>query len=586
MITSLLREISEGERKRYIGAVLATCVSTAFLFAVPQVVRDVIDLLEAGSAPGLSKFAGAAALVVLFTAGSGAFLYLRGRLAAQASEGIARRLRSRIYGHLSHLPCGYHDDADTGDLVQRCTSDVETVRVFLSSQLVEIGRTILLLLIVIPVLLWMHVPMALLSLLLAPLIVTFAVLFFRRVQALFLEADEAEAEMTAVLQENLTGIRVVRAFARQEFECAKFAQHNGRHRDLNNRLISMLARYWSLSDVLCFLQFGIVLIGGAAWALRGDLSLGTWAAFNIYVAEVIWPVRMLGRTLTDAGKAVVALGRVREMLHEAPEDAGDAQPEKLEGGIEIEGLSFGYQSGGGALALQDLNLAIRPGETVALLGAPGSGKSTLVHLLLRLYEYETGSIRLDGRELRSVARESVRSQIGVVLQEPFLYSKTVGENVRVGQSSASARQVQDAARAACIHAAIEEFEHGYETMVGERGVTLSGGQRQRVALARALLKRPPILILDDSLSAVDTRTEARILAELERRHGRHTTILIAHRLSSTRLADRVLVIEAGHVVQQGRHDELIGVKGPYRRLWQIQGELEQEIAAEGGGGKR
>jgi ATP-binding cassette subfamily B protein len=579
VIRRLLGEITtRKDRVRYAAAVVATCLDTAFLFAVPQVVREVVDQLDAGEDPGLAGLAWAAARIVGFTAICGAFLYLRGRLAAQASEGIVERLRGRIYAHLSHLPCRYHDKSDTGDLVQRCTSDVETVRVFLATQVVQIGRTILLVLIVVPILLWMHVPMALMSLALTPLIVAFAVLFFRRVQKLFLDADEAEAEMTAVLQENLTGIRVVRAFARQEFECGKFARLNARHRDLLNRMISMLGRYWSLSDVLCFTQFGIVLIGGAAWTLSGDLTLGTWTAFSIYVAEVIWPVRMLGRTLSDAGKAVVSLGRIGEMLHAAPETANGDLPRELSGAVEIEGLTFAYENGASTPALDDLSLSIETGETVALLGPPGSGKSTLVHLLLRLYEYEQGSIRLDGFELNSIERESVREQVGVVLQEPFLYSKTVGENVRLGRSGATEREVHDAAQAACIHTAIEEFEHGYGTLVGERGVTLSGGQRQRVALARALLKRPPILILDDSLSAVDTRTEARILAELERRRGSHTTILIAHRLSSTRLADRIFVLDAGRLVQQGNHEELMKEEGAYRRLWRIQGALEKEIA--------
>ena len=571
----LLVELIRSERGRYAAAVAATCLSTIFLFVVPQVLRVTLDGLESGTLRGAGPLWLAAAGVVGATALSGAFLYLRGRWTAQASEGIVRGLRERVYAHLAALPCRYHDAADTGDLVQRCTSDVETLRVFLSSQVVEIGRTVLLLVTVIPILLWMHVPMTLLSLVLVPPIVFFAILFFRRIKTLFLEVDEAEAALTTVLQENLTGIRVVRAFARQEFECARFGERNARFRDLGNRLIRLLGHYWSLSDMLCFAQFGIVLIGGAWWALRGELTVGTWVAFSVYIAEVIWPVRMLGRTLTDSGKAVVALGRIQEVLDVATEREPESTSHEVRGRIEVEGVTFSYD--GSAPVLSGLSLRIEAGETIALLGPPGAGKSTLVHLLLRLYDYEQGSIRLDGRELRTIERRSVRSQIGAVLQEPFLYSRTLGENVRLGASGATEADLVASTTAACIHSSIEEFEKGYDTLVGERGVTLSGGQRQRVALARALLKRPAILILDDSLSAVDTRTEARILKTLAGRRGRATTIVIAHRLSTTRVADRIVVLEKGHVVQEGSHDDLLGEDGPYRRLWHIQGDLEEEI---------
>jgi ATP-binding cassette subfamily B protein len=315
---------------------------------------------------------------------------------------------------------------------------------------------------------------------------------------------------------------------------------------------------------------------------QGNLTVGTFFAFLTYQAIVIWPVRHLGRVLTDTGKAMVALTRLREILEEPAEEdrppAAEAPPERLRGAIEVENLTFAHRDG--EPVLRGMSFRVEPGQTLALLGPPGSGKSTIVQLLLRLYDHEHGAIRLDGRDVRTLPRSFVRGQIGVVLQQPFLYSRTVEANVRVGRAEATREEVTESADAACIHAAIERFERGYDTLIGERGVTLSGGQRQRLAIARALLKDPAVLVLDDALSAVDTRTEARILDALRHRRHRRTTILIAHRLSSILHADRILVLEGGRIVQSGTHAELVAAPGPYRRLWRIQNDLEDEIAAD------
>ena len=584
-----LWELTDGQRLRYLAAIGAMAFGTVFLLLVPYVLKQALDALLTGEATLSQSVIPAAVTVVGFNAAYGCFTYLRGRWAAQASEGIVQQLRHRLYAHLERLPCSFHDHSDTGDLVQRCSSDVETVRVFLASQVVEIARVSLFLLIALPIMLGQDRRMTALSLCLIPLIIFFAIQFFRKVRVLFQQVDEAEGRLTTVLQENLTGIRVVRAFARQDFETNKFLERNGEFRDLEYRLFLALTKYWTLSDVLVFAQLGLVLIGGAYFVVQGQITLGTWVLFWWLLRTIIWPVRHIGRVLADTGKATVSIGRIKEILTVEPESDEPHTDQPVEGSIEVRNLTFRYDETSeveGRKALNDLTITIDQGETIALLGPPGAGKSTFVNLLVRLYDYHHGSIKIGGRELNTINRDSLRGAFGMVLQDPFLYSKTVRENVVIGRKAAADQEVEESARAADIHENICNFQDGYGTKVGERGVTLSGGQRQRLAIARALLKQPAFLVLDDSLSAVDTNTEAHILRSLANRRGNQTTILIAHRLSSTRLADRILVFDHGRLVQQGSHDQLLLEDGAYRRLWRIQGTLEEEIAKDLSGGTR
>jgi ATP-binding cassette subfamily B protein len=597
----LLWSFMQGKRLLYIMAIAAVAVAIFLRNVWPLVLRVTIDSIIGGKPvetagwlqPAILRLLDAlggqsvlarslwmcSLILIILTLTRGMFLYFKGKWAAMASEGIAQNIRNRLYDHLQHVPFDYHVKAKTGDLVQRCTSDVDTIRRFLAVQLVEIGRAIFMVGFALSFMLPMSLKMTLVAMALVPLIFSFAVIFFMKVKEAFQASDEAEGRLSTVLQENLTGVRVVRAFGRQKFEIDKFEETNAEYRDLTYRLLHLLAAYWSSSDFISLIQISSVLVIGTYWTVQGSITLGTLLAFSSYVGMLLWPIRQMGRVLTDMGKTIVSMGRIREILESPAEDFLEHTPQiAVRGSIEFDDVSFGYEPG--HPILHNISFEVQAGQTVAILGPTGSGKSTLMHLLPRLYDYTSGSIRIDGKELRDYDRKAIRSQIGIVLQEPFLFSRSIKDNIGIAQSKIVDDEVYRAAQIASVHDVIQQFDKGYETAVGERGVTLSGGQKQRVAIARTVMSDCPILIFDDSLSAVDTETDAAIRRALNKRSKDTTTFIISHRITTLAEADLILVMDEGRIVQQGTHAELMSIPGLYGRIWALQNSLEQEFNLE------
>ena len=506
------------------------------------------------------------------------------RLAAKTAEGIARRIREYLYDHIQRLSFTYHDKMQTGELIQRATSDIDTIRRFFADQAIEAGRIVMLFIVNFIAIYLLDWRLAWFSIIIVPIVMVISLFFFRRVEKAYEAYQEQEAKLSSTLQENLSGVRVVKAFARQEYEENKFDVENKKKYARGRYLLLMHALFWPITDILCAAQ----MLGGflfAGWmTINGEITIGAYVAYAGLVVWIIWPLRNLGRLIVQMSESLVSFGRVSEVVKEAREPVAEgsvngAQP--VTGELIFEDVHFAY-AGTDRSALHGVSFTVKPGQSVALIGGTGSGKSSLVNLLPRFYEYTSGRILLDGIELKEYPRHALRRQIGIVEQEPFLFSRTVRDNITYGVTrDVPDAEVEETARAAAIHDVIlNKLPHGYDTLVGERGITLSGGQKQRVAIARTLLKDPRLLILDDSTSAVDFETEAEIRQALSRLMQGRTTFIIAHRIQSVMDADLILVLEHGRIVQRGTHETLVEQEGIYRRIYLAQTRLEAELEEE------
>lgn len=587
----------------FLWALIATIMMVIIGFLTPLLLSEIVDSIL-GSEPftmpdflmnPINALGGRdflrqnlwipALALILMNVVNGVFTFIKGRSSAIASENIARKLRNDLYRHLQHLPFAYHVKAQAGELIQRCTSDVDTIRRFLAVQVMEVVNTVLMVVIAMSILLPRSVPITLYSLILVPPLFCFATWFFKMVHKSFEVADEADGVLNAVLQENLSGVRVVRAFGQQEREVEKFDRVNNDLRKKNLRLNELLAIYWGGGDAISMTQTLLTLVVCIIYACNGWITVGTLIVFTSTLGMLLFPIRQLGRTLSDAGKAMVSMKRVQAILHEEAEpDEPNALKPDMHGDIVFDHVSFAYPDDN-VPVLRDVSFTIPAGKTAAVLGGTGSGKSTMMYLLQRLYTPTSGKITIGGVDIQQIDRKYLRAHVGLILQEPFLYSKSIRENVGITAPEQEAERIEHAADIASASGFIAKADKGWETVVGERGVTLSGGQKQRIAIARTLLKDNNILIFDDSLSAVDTETDAQIRAALRHEQKDVTTLIISHRVTTLSQADLILVLENGQITQQGTHAELCSEPGLYQRINSIQNALEEELtqakAAEG-----
>jgi ATP-binding cassette subfamily B protein len=570
-----------GYRWKYATATLGLAVSASARMLTYQLLRYFVDTYFIAQDRTIGLLLIAAGFIGLAVI-EGGFSFLSGRLSAQTSESITRRLRNYLFDHIQHLPFSYHDQTATGDLIERCTSDVDTLRRFFADQAINAGRVIIIFIINFIAIYKLNAKLAGISVIVIPVILGVSILFFKKLIKAYEAYQEQEAVLSTTLQENLSGVRVVKAFARQTYEISKFDKDNWEKYLRGKKLYVLHSLFWPISDSICSLQVLAGFFYGAMLTINNEITIGTYMAYAGMVVMVIFPIRNLGRLIVDMSSGLVSYGRVMEIIKNIrePLDEGDYLPaQDVAGSISFKKVGFEYE--GEHQVLEDISFECRPGQVVALLGSTGSGKTTLVNLLPRFYDATHGRITLDGIDLTRYPRRYLRTQIGIVEQEPFLFSRSIRENITYGVGrEVTDEEVEKAARAASIHEVILGFPKGYATLIGERGVTLSGGQKQRVAIARTLLKNPRILILDDSTSSVDTETEAEIRSALDNLMLDRTTFVIAHRIQSIMQADLILVMDGGRIVQRGRHERLVREDGIYRRIFNIQTRIEEELQKE------
>lgn len=582
----------KGYMHLYIGAVILLFVLQYFRTLTPLFIQHIVSHIFDNEPSALPVFIQRLIdadtvnrqllLVALFSVALTllrvAFFFSHRVLGATFAENVAYRMRNRIYDTLQNLSFTYHSHAETGDLIQRSTTDVETYRNFIGDQLIEVLRLVFLMSFAIYQMTRMNLNLTLISLISSPIIFVSALIYFIFVKKVFVKVEEAESKMTTSLQENVTGIRVVKAFANENYELRKFDERSLDYRDESFKLLKLMAYFWSATDFLIFIQYGLTASFGIYFTVNGMMNRGEYMAFLVLVGLIVWPMRQLGRLIGDFGKTTVALDRIDEIIHQDSEHLNDeGQTPEIKGHIIFEDVSFQFEDDDKPL-IKNISFEVKPGKTIAVVGKTGSGKSTLTNLMVRLLENQEGRILFDGLDIKEINKKWLRKHVGIILQEPFLYSKSIFDNIGIMDKKANKDKVHNAASIARIHEDIQNFEAGYETLVGERGVTLSGGQKQRVAIARMLLDSKPVLIFDDSLSAVDTETDIQIRRALNSYWKNTTVFIITHRIITAKEADHIIVMDEGRIIESGSHDELISQKGLYQDLWEIQTNIQEDMS--------
>ena len=591
----LLWRFLKGSKAMFLLSMVCAALSALADMLSPQIIRVAVDNVLGGKEAQIPGFA--LRLVKL----AGGFSYLAEHIwimalallivallkvlsqygfqvsKTRAAETLVKTMRDSLFAHIERLPFAWHMKHHTGDIIQRCTSDIDTMKNFVAEQMTNIIRIVILLVLSLGFMLSMSPKLTLIAILPVPYIILRSFHFHRKIGEAFLKCDENEGILSSMAQENLTGVRVVRAFGAERSERDRFFQQNEYYTGLWMKLARPLAQFWSVSDILSGVQILLIVVFGSIFCIRGEMLPGAYIAFLSYGAIMTWPVRMLGRMISEMSKAGVSVERIAYiMMAEEERESGKALRPELNGEIVFDHVSYAYDNG--PEILHDVSFSMKAGTTLGILGGTGSGKSTMMLLLDKLYELPAGcgSISVDGTDIRDIETSWLRQNIGMVLQEPYLFSRTLRENIAITNEQMPMEEIREAARAACLDETIEGFSKGYDTFVGERGVTLSGGQKQRAAIARMLTQRTPIMIFDDSLSAVDTETDAKIRAALERRFGSCSILLISHRITTLSKADQILVLDKGRIVERGSHEQLRHGGGIYQQICEIQSSSAEE----------
>ncbi len=592
----LIWQFLKGSRTWFVLSMIAAVLTALADMITPQIIRAAVDNAIGGNEPTFGP------AVMRLVDSVGGFTYLGEHLwimalavmavaimkvtahyaymafNSRASETLVKTMRDTLYTHIERLPFSWHMKNHTGDIIQRCTSDVDTTRNFVAGQMSNLFRILILIALSMTFMFSMNVSLALIALIPMPIIFLYSFRFHNKIGSGFKECDESEGRLSAMAQENLTGVRVVRAFGRERYERDRFEKHNDEYTNLWIRLAKVMSRFWSTSDILSGVQIMLLVVFGVVFCLRGDMTSGEYIAFISYNSMLVWPIRQLGRMISDMSKAGVAIDRIGYIMNSEEEaDRKNATEPDLTGDIAFEHVHFAYDNC--PQMLHDIHFTMKAGTTLGILGGTGSGKTTMMLLLDRMYDLpeECGRITIGGVDIADIKREHLRKNIGIVLQEPFLFSRSLKENIAITNDGMTLTQIREAARAACLDETIEGFTKGYDTFVGERGVTLSGGQKQRAAIARMLTQNTPVMIFDDSLSAVDAETDAKIRKALEKRFGSASIVLISHRITTLSKCDQIIVLDRGRIVEQGTPAELANAGGLYQRIYEIQSLSSEEV---------
>ena len=599
-LTKMLMGFTRGIKRFFLFSIFASAVAALLGFLTPLIVGFTVDSVIGGKETTLpgpvmwlynifaeqnnpGNLASNLMICAFFAAASailaGFFNYQSRVNMAKGAERMIKKLRDGLFAHTQNLPFEWHTRNLTGDIIQRCTSDVDTVRRFVFQQLIEVFRTVILIVIAIIIMFSKSIPLTLVVLVFIPVILWYTIFFFKRISHKFLACDEAEGRLMVRVQENLTGVRVVRAFGRERYETERFDEKNI---DYTNKWLSLgytFGLFWGIGDIVSSTQLLSVIVVGSYLAATGMITFGDLLVFISYTLTLMWPVRALGRILSEMSKTGVSLKRIKEILDAPGEPAEpDAKKPPMDRDIEFKNVSFTY---GEKPVLKNVSFTVKNGTTFGILGATGSGKSTITYLLNRLYDLKEGGglISVGGVDIADIERAYLRKNIGLVLQEPFLFSRTILENIDIASRGRDLSRIREKARIAAVDENIMSFAKGYDTLVGERGVTLSGGQKQRVAIARTLMMNAPIMIFDDSMSSLDMETDAKIRESLSENTAGATVILISHRISTLMTADVIMVLENGQIAEIGPHAELVEKNGIYRRVYDLQSGYFEEGGA-------